>query len=237
MNTFIKFIVASSCLFFTEQALANDYKTTIEYRHDYRDGVKKHGDHFKVYLDTGENIGLEFDARYNNKDENPYDEMQLNGSELSAFYYTNLNKNTVGLAGLSLDYNSDGLVYIPYVRLNYTFDNGFRLQGRYKWKLWDYGMVGADGNSYHSKIQEFDSFIGYKYDRWDFLYQFDIFWEMDSNALPLYNNRKWDYQHNIRLMYSLDKNWRPFIEIGNIKENRYTSERQTRYRVGIKYTW
>lgn len=101
--------------------------------------------------------------------------MQLNGSELSAFYYTNLNKNTVGLAGLSLDYNSDGLVYIPYVRLNYTFDNGFRLQGRYKWKLWDYGMVGADGNSYHSKIQEFDSFIGYKYDRWDFLYQFDIF--------------------------------------------------------------
>ncbi|MCD1125323.1 oligogalacturonate-specific porin KdgM family protein [Jinshanibacter sp. LJY008] len=237
MNNLIRFIAISACLLTSSLVMANDYKTTVEYRHDYRDGVKKHGDRFKVFLDTGQNIGFELDARYNNKDDKVYDSMTMNGSEVMAFYYDKLNANTTWLAGTSLDFTSDGLVYIPFVRLNYQFDNGIRLQGRYKWKIWDYDMVGLNGSTYCSKIQQFDTFLGYKFSDWDVRYQFDLFREMESNGLPLYNNNKWDYQHNVVLTYSINKNWRPFVEVGNIKEKRFTSERQTRYRVGIKYTW
>lgn len=237
MNTSIKYIIASACLFSAASAMANDYKTTIEYRHDYRDGVKKHGDRVKVFLDTGQNIGFELDARYNNQDDGMYNHMTMNGSEFTAFYYDKINANTNWLAGTSLDFTKEGLVYIPFVRLNYQFDNGIRLQGRYKWKVWDYDVNGVDGTPYRSKIQQFDTFVGYRYNDWNFQYQFDIFREMESNGLPLYNDNKWDYQHNVVVTYSLNKNWRPFVEVGNIKESRFTDERQTRYRVGIKYTW
>ena len=42
-------------------------------------------------------------------------------------------------------------------------------------------------------------------------------------------------------MYSIDTKegtkWRPFLEIGDVNQNRYTDDRQIRYRVGLKYTW
>ncbi|WP_333496845.1 oligogalacturonate-specific porin KdgM family protein [Kluyvera sp. CHPC 1.251] len=225
------------CFLAPVMSWANDYKTTVEYRHEYLDGKKSHGDRYKVYLDTGQHIGFEFDARYGNEDEEAFNRMYLNGSELNAFYYTNLNKNTVFLAGNSFDFTDDGVVYIPFVRLNYNFDNGFRINGRYKWKIWDYAMNGDNNQPYHSRIQEFDSWVGYKWGDWDFEYEFDIFKEMASNGQPLYDNKDWDYAHNVKVTYSINKNWRPFVEVGNVKQNNYSDDRQTRFRVGIKYTW
>ncbi|EGQ9818352.1 hypothetical protein C4G66_RS20455 [Vibrio parahaemolyticus] len=240
MNTTTKIMLASLLAASSAQAFANDYKTTVEYRHQYLDGSEKHADRFKAFLDTGKNIGFELDARYSNK-EGAFDDMAMNGSEFSAFYYKKLNKNIVGLAGTSLDFTSAGLVYVPYVRLNYAFDNGFRVQGRYKWKLWDYGQQGTDGNSYNSKIQQFDTWLGYKTGDWDFQYEFQFWKEMASNARPLFDNGSTDYLHNVRVMYSIKtidgENWRPFVEVGQVKQSRTTDERQLRYRIGIKYTW
>ncbi|WP_232577049.1 oligogalacturonate-specific porin KdgM family protein [Photobacterium carnosum] len=31
--------------------------------------------------------------------------------------------------------------------------------------------------------------------------------------------------------------WRSFVEVGNVSQSRVTDNRQTRYRMGIKYTW
>ncbi|AKH88458.1 oligogalacturonate-specific porin KdgM family protein [Edwardsiella tarda] len=236
MNKLI-YLAALPCLFSASQSWANNYKTSVEYRHEYREGVKKHSDRFKVFLDTGNHIGFEFDARYGNHDDQAYDQMYLNGSELNVFYYTDLNKNTLLLAGNSFDFTSEGLVFIPFVRLNYTFDNGFYIHGRYKWKLWDYSMKGVDQQPYHSKIQEFDTFIGYKWGQWNFQYQLDLMREMSANGQPLYNGKKWDYANNFRVVYAIDANWRPFIEIGDIKESRDSDRRQGRYRIGLKYTW
>lgn len=224
-------------LFLAPPAFSNDYKTTVEYRHEYRDGSKKQNDRFKVFLDTGEKIGFEFDARYGNKDDKAFDAIYLSGSELNVFYYTNITSKTIFLTGNSFDFSPGGVVYVPFIRLNYNFDNGFRINGRYKWKIWDYGMEGDNHKNYHSKIQQFDTFVGYKSEYFDFEYELDLFMEMASNALPQYNNKKWDYENNLRFLYNANKNWRPFIEIGDVRQNRYNSERQIRYRIGLKYTW
>lgn len=227
-------------VFSTQYAFADDYKTTIEYRYQYLDASDKSGDRIKAYLDTGDNIGFELDARYGNTD-GAYDAMKIDGSEFSSFYYQKLNTNLVGIVGASLDFDINGLVYVPYVRLNYTFDNGIRLQGRYKWKVSDYGQIGENGSNYRSKIQEFDSWIGYKWNNLDLQYQLDLMWEMADNSQPLYDEEKFDYQHNVRLRYDIKTAkgtlWRPFIEVGNVKETRFSSDRQTRFRVGIQYTW
>lgn len=242
MNIITKAIIASTLIASTGYALANDYKTTIEYRHEYKDGSKKHSDRVKAFIDTGNNLGFELDARYNNDGQDEaFNSMTMNGSELSIFYYNKLSDNIVGVFGGSLDYNPMGLVYVPYARLNYSFDNGFRIQGRYKWKLWDYSQVGTDNQSYHSKIQQADGWLGYKTGNWDFQYEFNYWKEMEDNAQPLYNNKSTNYLQNVRLMYSINTKdgtkWRPFIEIGDVSQNSFTDERQIRYRVGIKYTW
>lgn len=243
MKTINKILLTAPFLAtFSFATYANDYKTTVEYRHEYKDGSKKFSDRFKVFLDTGNNIGFELDARYNNEEENKqYDSMSMNGSEFSAFYYKSLTENLVGVAGTSLDFNPDGLVYVPYVRLNYKFDNGIRTQVRYKWKLWDYGMVGQNGQSYHSKIQELDTWLGYSTGNWDFQSEFQYWKEMEANGLALYDNKDTNYLYNFRIMYSIftesGTKWRPFVEVGNVSQSRYTDDRQTRYRVGVKYTW
>lgn len=223
-------------------AFANDYKTTIEYRHQFVDGKDKHADRIKAFLDTGKGIGFELDARYNNKGEDKlFDAMNMNGSEFSAFYYKSINKNTTGITGFSLDFTDAGLVYVPFVRLNYKFDNNIRLQGRYKWKVWDYNQTNLQGQAFVSKIQQFDAWLGYNTQNWDLQYEFQIWKEMEKSGLALYNNKDSNYLHNVRLMYTYrttdNTMWRPFIEVGNISEDRYSDNRQTRYRVGIKYTW
>ncbi|WP_279450819.1 oligogalacturonate-specific porin KdgM family protein [Aeromonas hydrophila] len=239
MKCYIKFFPLAIFSLSIHQALANDYKTTVEYRHGYADGSKKNDDRFKIYVDTGKNIGFELDARYGNSNPSQvFDSTYLDGSELCAFYYKALNKNLTGLVGTSFDVSSSGAVHIPFVRLNYRFDNGFRIQGRYKWKFWDYEMTNPQTNvGYRSKIQEFDTWVGYKYNQWDFEYQLDVFKQMADGAMPEFNGKDYDTQHNVKVSYAWDGNWKPFIEVGNIREDRYTSNRQTRYRIGIKYTW
>ncbi|WDL84308.1 hypothetical protein IU367_09080 [Aeromonas bestiarum] len=239
MKCYIKFLPLAIFSLSIHQALANDYKTTVEYRHGYADGSKKNDDRFKIYVDTGKNIGFELDARYGNSNPSQvFDSTYLDGSELCAFYYKALNKNLTGLVGTSFDVSSSGAVHIPFVRLNYRFDNGFRIQGRYKWKFWDYEMTNPQTNiGYRSKIQEFDTWVGYKYNQWDFEYQLDVFKQMTDGAMPEFNGKDYDTQHNIKVSYAWDSNWKPFVEVGNVREDRYISNRQTRYRIGIKYTW
>ncbi|MCD9502943.1 oligogalacturonate-specific porin KdgM family protein [Photobacterium phosphoreum] len=242
MNTITKVILATTLFSATSFSYANDYKTTIEYRHEYRDGTNRHGDRIKAFLDTGKNIGFELDARYNNDQLNTmFDGMTMNGSEFAAFYYKKLTDNIMGIGGLSLDFTPDGLVYVPYARLNYRFDNGIRLQGRYKWKFWDYNQQNINKENYVSKIQEVDFWLGYNTNNWDYQYEFQIWKEMEGNALPQFDNKDTNYLHNFRLMYTYKTAegtmWRPFVEVGNVSQSRYTDNRQTRYRMGIKYTW
>ncbi|HFZ9217519.1 TPA: oligogalacturonate-specific porin KdgM family protein, partial [Salmonella enterica subsp. diarizonae serovar 61:r:-] len=47
----------------------------------------------------------------------------------------------------------------------------------------------------------------------------------------------YDWTHDFKVSYSFDKNWKPYVAIGNISGNKDTSERQTRYRLGIKYSF
>lgn len=236
-----KLVLSFILTLISSTAFANNYKTSIEYRHQFVDGSSKHADRIKGFLDTGKNIGFELDLRFSNN-EGSFDKMSSNGSEFTAFYYDKLTDNITGITGLSIDLSDAGLVYVPFVRVNYAFDNGFRLQGRYKWRIWDYNQMNTQINeAYISTIQQLDGWVGYKWGNIDLQYELQFWKEMERDAKPQANNKDVDYQQNFRLMYSYNTEvgttWRPFIEIGDIKENIYTDERQLRYRIGITYTW
>ncbi|TBL93785.1 porin, partial [Klebsiella oxytoca] len=47
----------------------------------------------------------------------------------------------------------------------------------------------------------------------------------------------YDWTHDFKLTYKFDKNWSPYMAIGNVSGSKSTDERQTRYRVGVKYSF
>ncbi|GAB7201905.1 hypothetical protein OS21_32270 [Dickeya oryzae] len=58
-----------------------------------------------------------------------------------------------------------------------------------------------------------------------------------SGETILSDNDDYDITHNVKLSYKWDKNWKPYVEVGNVSGSKSTDERQTRYRVGVQYSF
>jgi hypothetical protein len=50
------------------------------------------------------------------------------------------------------------------------------------------------------------------------------------------DNKPYSQEYNVKLAYKLDKNWAPYGEVGNVGVND-RSDRQTRFRVGVAYSF
>lgn len=53
----------------------------------------------------------------------------------------------------------------------------------------------------------------------------------------LANKEKEEWSHDLKVAYKWDKNWKPYVAIGNVAGSKTTDERQTRYRVGVQYSF
>ncbi|MDM7236566.1 oligogalacturonate-specific porin KdgM family protein, partial [Klebsiella grimontii] len=58
-----------------------------------------------------------------------------------------------------------------------------------------------------------------------------------SAGVILADNESYDWTHDFKLTYKFDKNWSPYMAIANVSGSKATDERQTRYRVGVKYSF
>ncbi|SUB70493.1 Oligogalacturonate-specific porin kdgM precursor [Pluralibacter gergoviae] len=56
-----------------------------------------------------------------------------------------------------------------------------------------------------------------------------------TGGVVLANNKNHEWAHDIKLTYKINSSWSPHIAVGNVSGSRHTSERQTRYRVGVSY--
>ncbi|MGD1729776.1 oligogalacturonate-specific porin KdgM family protein, partial [Klebsiella pneumoniae] len=50
------------------------------------------------------------------------------------------------------------------------------------------------------------------------------------------DNKPYSQEYNVKVAYKLDNNWSPYGEIGNVGVND-RSDRQTRFRVGVAYSF
>ena len=50
------------------------------------------------------------------------------------------------------------------------------------------------------------------------------------------DNKPYSQEYNLKVAYKLDKNWAPYGELGNVGVND-RSDRQTRFRVGVAYSF
>lgn len=103
------------------------------------------------------------------------------------------------------------------------------MAGRYRF---EYIRRSSDSRE-DDTINRVDAWVGYKINHLELVTE-GIYKVADK--YNLYNNSKDNYEYNFRTAYSIDA-WTPFVEIGNVSVRSDSSERQTRFRVGLGYTF
>ncbi|WP_431889676.1 oligogalacturonate-specific porin KdgM family protein [Pectobacterium colocasium] len=230
----------------------NAMAVTIDYRHEMMDTPKAdHKDRISMSHRFANGFGLSVEAKWKNGEPNnntvgdqvtpnkPYHETVSNGTEVVASYVYNINKTFSLEPGFSLDSNSTSNNYRPYLRgkVNITDDLSTSLRYRPYYKR-NSGNIAKGGTS---NTQEngynLTAVVSYK-----FLKDFQVDYELDykkANKAGQYQSDfdTWKIDHDVKLAYKLDKNWKPYMAVGNVADSGTNDHRQTRYRVGVQYSF
>ncbi len=216
------------------------HAVTFDYRHETNDKAgNNHKDRLLMSHRFANGFGLSLEGKWKgSQDKNKaYDETVSNGTEVVASYVHKINKTFQIEPGFSLDTSSSSNNYRPYLRgkANLTDDlsDSLRFGTNYTRNS---GKIGTETDSSENGYN-LTSVIS-----WKFLKDYQLDYELDykkanSAGVILADNESYDWTHDFKLTYKFDKNWSPYMAIGNVSGSKSTDERQTRYRVGVKYSF
>ncbi|HHC4816108.1 TPA: oligogalacturonate-specific porin KdgM family protein [Klebsiella michiganensis] len=216
------------------------HAVTFDYRHETNDKAgNNHKDRLLMSHRFANGFGLSLEGKWKgSQDKNKaYDETVSNGTEVVASYVHKINKTFQIEPGFSLDTSSSSNNYRPYLRgkANLTDDVSASLRYRPYYKR-------NSGNIGTSKDTSENGYNLTSVLSWKFLNDYQLDYELDykkanSAGVILADNESYDWTHDFKLTYKFDKNWSPYMAIGNVSGSKTTDERQTRYRVGVKYSF
>ena len=216
------------------------HAVTFDYRHETNDKAgNNHKDRLLMSHRFANGFGLSLEGKWKgSQDKNKaYDETVSNGTEVVASYVHKINKTFQIEPGFSLDTSSSSNNYRPYLRgkANLTDDLSASLRYRPYYKR-NSGNIGTSKDTSENGYN-LTSVIS-----WKILKDYQLDYELDykkanSAGVILADNESYDWTHDFKLTYKFDKNWSPYMAIGNVSGSKSTDERQTRYRVGVKYSF
>lgn len=203
----------------------------VDVRHEYLDDSKANYD--RAYIShrfaSGFGFAIEAISKSGGNDTNKaFNDLETQGNEYTANYQFNLGSFAVQ-PGVVLETGSGYSVYKPYLRTTYTIDDSWWLSGRYRF---EYIRRSSDERS-DDTINRVDLWAGYKINNFEFITE-GVYKVADK--YDLYNNKKSNYEYNFRTSYTVDS-WTPFVEIGNVAVRSDSNDRQSRFRIGIGYTF
>lgn len=205
---------------------------TLDVRHEWQDDSKVHKDRFAVSHRFDNGIGFSLEAKWKSGGDNSnkaFHDIVSNGTENSINYQYKITPEWFIQPGFTLESSSNSSIYKPFLTTGYAFDSGIYLNGRYRY---EYKRVSDEGKE-DEKTNRGEFWLGYRYQDWRFEYNF-IYKHSDQIR---FDNKKWDYEHNVKALWKLNKNWAPYTELGNISVRKTSDERQTRFRVGVQYSF
>lgn len=228
-------------LLFTASLLSiSAHAVTFDYRHEINDsGGNNHKDRLLMSHRFANGFGLSLEGKWKGtqKKDKALHETVSNGTEAIASYVYKINDTFQVEPGFSLDSSSTSNNYRPYLRgkVNLSKDVSATLRYRPYFKR----------NSTNIGTQKDTSENGYNLTSvlsWKFFNDYQLDYEFDykkanSAGVILSDNESYEWTHDFKLTYKIDKNWSPYMAIGNISGSKVTDERQTRYRVGVKYNF
>ncbi|KHN56201.1 oligogalacturonate-specific porin KdgM family protein [Pectobacterium fontis] len=218
---------------------------TIDYRHEMQDTVKNdHKDRLLMSHRFDNGFGLSMEAKWGQSDNDktpnkPYNEPVSNGTEVTASYLYKFN-STFGLeTGLNMVSSSKDNKYRPYVKgtanITDSLYYGLRYRASYLRKSDSIGTTAPSD----MKGYTITSTLGYKLPA-NFVVEYEFEFNKNTKAGSvgyLSDSENYETSHDVKLAYKFDKNWTPYVQVANVKGSTTTDERQTRYRVGVQYSF
>ncbi|MDE1165186.1 MAG: oligogalacturonate-specific porin KdgM family protein [Pseudomonas sp.] len=240
MNTTLRTLVAAATLVLPFHAHADT--ASLDYRHQYTDEDRAHADRIKLNYRMDSGLGFEAEMKYRtagDRQDIAYDNMVNNGHEFSVNYNYLLSPRSTLTPAFQMDSSSDATTYKFGLKYKYKINDAFYMATRYRLdtKKLDRDKIDEDMAD-HAKddqhINRFEGWLGYTpASRWAYEYQF-IYFKTDYIR---YDNKKSDYEQNLSIKYKLTQQWVPFMEIGDIKVNTTSDDRQARWRLGVQYNF
>jgi len=214
-------------------ASASAGAVTIDLRHEYTDDSKAQKDRVLISHRFANGFGFSVEAKTKSGGEHSdkaFNDIVDNGDEYVLSYQFNAAPEITIQPGFALETSSSKAIYKPYIRGQYSFENGFYIAARYRYEYTRETGYGKEDDH----TNRGDLWLGYKVQKWtiegNYLYK-------KSDNYFRYNDGKDDYELDLKVAYAIDKNWKPYAQIGNVSVHSTDDDRQTRFRVGVQYTF
>ncbi|WAH56081.1 oligogalacturonate-specific porin KdgM family protein [Pseudomonas silvicola] len=240
MNTTLRMLVTAAALGLPFQAHADT--ASIDYRHQYTDDDRAHADRIKLNYRLDSGLGFEAEMKYRtagDRQDVAYDNMVNNGHEFTVSYNYVLNPQATLTPAFQMDSSSDATTYKFGLKYKHKLSDAFYVATRYRLdtRKLDRDKVDEDMPDHakdDQRINRFEGWLGYTpASKWAYEYQF-IYFKTDYIR---YDNRKSDYEQNLIIKYKLTQQWVPFMEIGDVKVDTTSDDRQVRWRLGVLYNF
>jgi hypothetical protein len=207
---------------------------TVDLRHEYVD-AGSNGDRVAVSHRFANGLGFGVEAKWKsggtNKDQ-PFSDIVGSGHEESINWRWKATDNISLTPGLNIDSNDSKTTWKPYLHAQYSFDNGFYIAARYRFEYTRY--PNDNTKNADDKVNRGDAWVGYALGDWRT--ELNYVYAKSDHQIRSDNDKDSD-EYNVKLAYKWDKNWAPYAEVGNVAGSKTTDERQTRYRVGVAYSF
>lgn len=212
-------------------AVSNAHAVYVDVRHEYLDDSQANYDRAYISHRFGNGFGVAIEAisKSGGDDTNKaFNDMEVQGNEYTVSYQYKTG-SVAWQPGFVLETGDGYSNYKPYLRATWTLNDDWWLGARYRF---EYVRRSSDARD-DDKINRMDVWAGYKWNNFD--------WTLEgiykkAEKYNLFDNGKDNYEFNFRTAYLID-GWSPFVEVGNVSVRNTTDERQTRFRVGIGYTF
>ncbi len=212
-------------------AVSNARAVYVDVRHEYLDDSQANYDRAYISHRFGNGFGFAIEAisKSGGDDTNKaFNDMEVQGNEYTVSYQYKTG-SVAWQPGFVLETGNGYSNYKPYLRATWTLNDDWWLGARYRF---EYVRRSSDARD-DDKINRMDVWAGYKWNNFD--------WTLEgiykkAEKYNLFDNGKDNYEFNFRTAYLID-GWSPFVEVGNVSVRNTTDERQTRFRVGIGYTF
>lgn len=205
---------------------------TVDLRHEYKDSGSN-ADRVAVShrFDNGLGFGVEAKWKTGGDDENrPFNEIVGNGHEESINWRWKATDNIALTPGFNIESKDNSSIYKPYLHAQYSFDNGFYIAARYRY---EYTRI-PNGAAVDDKVNKVDTWVGWAMGDWRT--ELNYVYAKSAEDQIREDNKTYSNEYNVKLAYKWDKNWSPYGEVGNVGV-KTTDERQTRFRVGVAYSF
>ena len=206
---------------------------TVDLRHEYIDSGSN-ADRVAVSHRFDNGFGFSVEAKWKSggdKADQPVADVVGNGHEDQISWRWKATDNIALTPAFTIESTDSRTIYKPNLHVQYSFDNGFYVAARYRY---EYTRYPSSSNKDDDKVNRGDAWVGWVLGDWRT--ELNYVYAKSSEGVARNNNKDYSNEYNAKLAYKWDKNWAPYVEVGNVGV-KDTDERQTRFRLGVAYSF